>query len=336
MKAGKEYEMLIEQMYRSLAPNSLVTLDDYIYDSRAQTKRQIDVSIRYKFAGVNHLIIVQAKDYKRKADIAVVDQFQQVIEDVNANKGILICSKGFSKTAITKAKNYGMECLSIHSALKKNWETLLKIPVRKTVHEFGLELNIGLNIAHKAGKEVTFLDQTFSYDKKNIVSLTDVVYKEIIKKHEWSYIKKGHKIRIDLKSLGLFHSFDNEMLPIFEGHIEINYSKSHVSNFYVEPINYLYQKNHIEGTNNLHNLTLSEDIMDEIVSIKQTNDSSITESPIVSSTVYYFNNSMYTSVFQFSVPGGIIGNYLIKGNSIMKDDSKGRAIVELENTLKGI
>jgi ribosomal protein L18E len=193
MKAGKEYELLIEQLYSDLEPNAIVTHDDHIYDAQAKIKRQIDVSIKYQFAGVNNLIIVEVKDYKHKASISVVDQFQQVIEDVNANKGILICSKGFSKTAINKAKSYGIECLTVHSALNKKWETLLKIPVRKVIHEFTLNCDVMLNIAHKVGEKVKFLNDTFSYDGLNIVSSSEIILEHIINKKDWTYIKKSKK-----------------------------------------------------------------------------------------------------------------------------------------------
>ena len=334
MKAGKEYEILIENLYRELEPNAIITQDDYIYDKNAQIKRQIDVSIKYKFAGVNHLIIIQAKDYKHKANITVVDQFQKVIEDVNANKGILICANGFTKSALTKAKNYGIECLTVHSATNKKWETLLKIPVKVTTHEFTLDNSILLNIAHKAGREVKLLDDTFSYDCKNLLSITDIINEQIFKKMGWHYIIKSKKIRLDLKKLKLFHSFDNEMLPIEDGFVEIKYLKTKIKTFYIDPSNYIYTTDHLKENGELHNLTITKETINRILEDDFINDKSILDKPVINFTKYLFNENIYLSNFEFKVKGGIEGDFFIKDNKILDINDRTKAFVELEQLLK--
>jgi hypothetical protein len=333
MKAGKEYELLIEQLYRDLEPNAIITYDDHIYDAQAKIKRQIDVSIKYQFAGVSHLIIIEVKDYKHKADISVVDKFQQVIEDVNANKGILICSKGFSKTALNKAKSYGIECLTVHSALNKKWETLVKIPVKKLIHEFSLKDSFVLNIAHKAGKKVKMLPDTFSYDGINIINSTDIIIDHIIKKMGWNYIKKRKTIKLDLKNLNIYHYFDDEMLLIEKGFFEINYLKSSIKKFYIEPTNYLYSSDQINKTNKLHNLTISQETLDDILH-KNENNKEINEPEIITATLFKFNDNSYRMNFGFNVKGGIEGNFFVKGNELMEINDRNKSILELENLLK--
>lgn len=333
MKAGKEYELLVEKLYKDLEPNAIITHDDHIYDAQAKIKRQIDVSIKYQFAGVNHLIIIEVKDYKHKADISVVDKFQKVIEDVNANKGILICSKGFSKTALTKAKNYGVECLTIHSALNKKWETILKIPVKKVTHQFSVKDNVILKIAHKAGKKVQFLADTFSYDGINIVSSSDIILDQIINKMGWNYIKKKKSIKLDLKSLNIYHSFDDEMLPIEKGYFEISYIKSSVKKFYIEPTNYIYESDQINDKKKLHNLTISKQTLDDIRNNNE-NNKDIIEPEIITATLFKFNENSFTMSFTFNVKGAIEGDWFYKGTKIMEVNDRNKSIVELENILK--
>jgi hypothetical protein len=334
MKAGKEYELLIEQLYRNLEPNAIITHDDHIFDAQAKIKRQIDVSIKYQFAGVNNLIIIEVKDYKQKADISVVDKFQQVIEDVNANKGILICSKGFSKTALNKSKSYGIECLTVHSALNKKWETLLKIPVRKVIHEFSLKDNIVLNIAHKAGKKVKLMADTFSYDGINVVSSSEIILDNVINKMGWNYIKKAKRIKLDLKSLKLYHAFNDEMLLIENGYLEISYLKSSIKKFYIEPTNYIYSSDQINQTNKLHNLTISQHTLDSIQNNQYENNKDINEPAIITATLFKFNKNSYMD-FGFNVNGLLIeGAFFVKGNKLLKVNDRNKSIVELENILK--
>ncbi|MDM1070903.1 restriction endonuclease [Empedobacter brevis] len=334
MKTGKEYELLIEQLYKSLEPNALVTHDDQIYDERAKTTRQIDVSIKYKFAGVEHLIIVQAKDYKHKANITVVDQFQQVIEDTNANKGILICSKGFSKTALVKAKSYGIECLTVYSALNKKWETLLKIPVYKTIYEFGVKWDFMLHVAHLVGKQITFLQKTFSYDGYNVINLSDIIYDKIIKLKGIPYIKKMGKVYLNLSELGIYHSFGDEMLPIENGFIELDFIKSSKKRFYLEPTNYLYVFDHINERKELHNLTISEETLDSLLDDKYLNDIEMVDDPIIITNLYKYNEEDYSLDFKFNVNGAIEGGFFVKDNRILKIDERNKSIVELERILK--
>ena len=333
MKAGKEYEILIENLYKELEPNAIVTQDDYIYDKNAQIKRQIDVSIRYQFAGINHLIIIQAKDYKHKANITVVDQFQKVIEDVNANKGILICANGFTKSALTKSKNYGIECLTVHSATNKKWDVLLKIPVKITTHEFTLDNSILLNIAHKAGKQVNFLEDTFSYDCKNLLSITDIINDHIFKKMGWHYIIKSKKIRLDLRKLNIFHSFDNEMLPIEEGYVEIKYLKTKTKKFLIDPSNYIYTTDHLQQSGKLQNLTITQETLDKILKNDFSNDNNIEDKPIINFTKYLFNENIHYTTFEFNVKGGIEGKFFFKNDKIMDIIDRTKAIVELEQLL---
>lgn len=79
-----------------------------------ETKRQIDVSIRWTFGVDKYLTIVQAKDHGRRADIKVVDEFLSVIRDVKATGGILICRSGFTKNAHTYARNCGVSLVNVH------------------------------------------------------------------------------------------------------------------------------------------------------------------------------------------------------------------------------
>lgn len=337
MKAGKEYELLVEKMYQSLEPKAIVTHDDYIYDDRAKIKRQIDVSIKHKLAGIDLLIIVQVKDYKIKADIKVVDQFIQVVRDLNANKGILVCSKGFSAAALTKAKSYGIECLTVNSALKKSWETVIEVPVLKNIHEFGLSMNIVLDTRHKAGREVSMMQDVFSYDKINLISMTDIIKEHIIDKMGWEYLKKTKKIRIDLKKINIFVEFDREMLPAISGFIEIIYLKSSSQKFLVKPKDYISSFNHNEKKKELHDLVIDQKMLLNILQNDFENDKNILEKPMITFNIYnYLSDGGVSSYheFKFAIPGSICGEFLIKDNRIMVKNDRTNKILDFEKYLK--
>lgn len=130
-KDWQSYEELIFQIYRELDPVADVKINDQILGLETQTTRQIDVSIRSNIAGHEILMIVQAKNHKKPADIKIVGEFDSVIRDVRASKGILICSAGFTRTAKEYAKRLKIDLYTAHDASKVNWQTEIQIPVIK-------------------------------------------------------------------------------------------------------------------------------------------------------------------------------------------------------------
>lgn len=93
-------------------------------------------------------MIVQAKDYARRADVNVVGTFVSVINDVGANKGVLICSGGFSKSAKTYARKKGILLYSLADAESKDWTAELTIPI--LWHKLGSDLALGFQFYGEA------------------------------------------------------------------------------------------------------------------------------------------------------------------------------------------
>jgi len=130
-KDWQSYEELIYQIYKELEPVADVRMNDKILGLESQKERQIDISIRSNVAGHDILMIVQAKNHKKPADIKIVGEFDSVIRDLRASKGILICSAGFTRTAKEYAKRLKIDLYTAHDASKVNWQTEIQIPVIK-------------------------------------------------------------------------------------------------------------------------------------------------------------------------------------------------------------
>lgn len=129
MSEWLDFEKIVAKIYETISPKAIVKHNDFIigYDSR--TERQIDVSIRFREAGCDLLVIVQAKDYKKPVDINDVGELSAVIKDVRASKGVLICNAGFTKGAQQMANSLGIDLCNAYDAETKNWNTTLTIPV---------------------------------------------------------------------------------------------------------------------------------------------------------------------------------------------------------------
>ncbi len=148
-----DYQKLAAEIYTELENNAVVTHDEKIRGIESGTDRQIDVSIRTNVAGHDLLIIVQTKDLSRPADVNIVGEFNAVIRDVRAAKGVLICSAGFTKKAIAYGRNLGIDLCTAHDARHRKWAIDLRVPllwVESTANDVVVELDVR---AHRANTE---------------------------------------------------------------------------------------------------------------------------------------------------------------------------------------
>ena len=128
MKAGRGFEELAARIYAELAAEASVTLDDSIV-GESGVARQVDVTVRQQIAGVEVLIAIDTKDYRRPADVGKVDEFANKLRDIRANKGILICKSGFSKGALTSARKWGIELVNLHDTDSAEWHLDVRLPI---------------------------------------------------------------------------------------------------------------------------------------------------------------------------------------------------------------
>jgi hypothetical protein len=79
----------------------------------SQALRQIDVSLRRSTTDGEQLAIVQCRDYKALLDVNAVGEFDSVIRDVGAAKGIMVSVHGFTETAKTYARALNIDLLRL-------------------------------------------------------------------------------------------------------------------------------------------------------------------------------------------------------------------------------
>jgi hypothetical protein len=68
-------------------------------------KRQVDVLIDARVAeDVLRRVIVDAKFRRRKIDVTDVEAFEGMMKDCRAQRGLLVCSNGFTEAALRRAQ----------------------------------------------------------------------------------------------------------------------------------------------------------------------------------------------------------------------------------------
>lgn len=108
--AGLNFEQLVKDLFDHLSINEEFTSVEgpRVFLDGKDGKREFDVILRSQVAGIEMLTVVECRDYSKKLDVTHIDGFLSKIEDVNANKGVMVSRKGFSKKAIRKAKRVGI------------------------------------------------------------------------------------------------------------------------------------------------------------------------------------------------------------------------------------
>ncbi|SIO28515.1 restriction endonuclease [Paraburkholderia phenazinium] len=82
-----------------------VTPNAKIIGSISGVARQIDVLVDARWEeGVQRRIIFDAKLRKRKVDVKDVESFEGMMRDVQASRGVLVCSSGYTEAALARAQ----------------------------------------------------------------------------------------------------------------------------------------------------------------------------------------------------------------------------------------
>lgn len=78
----EKFEELVCEVQKKLSPDAVVKHNDHIIGAQSKTKRQIDISIRYRVGQYEILIVIDCKDYSTPVDIKSVESFIGLAKDV--------------------------------------------------------------------------------------------------------------------------------------------------------------------------------------------------------------------------------------------------------------
>ncbi|MFA6092320.1 MAG: restriction endonuclease [Elusimicrobiota bacterium] len=123
----KKFEELVADIQRALSGTADVEANVRIMGTSG-VPRQIDVAVRKTTGQFSLLIIMDCKDWKAPVDIKGVEEFAGLVEDVKANKGAMVCNKGFTAAAKTKATQKGIDLFSAIDSESKDWPVYVSIP----------------------------------------------------------------------------------------------------------------------------------------------------------------------------------------------------------------
>lgn len=127
-KSSVELELLVHKIQQQLAPAAEVLHNVKMRGRQTGANRQIDVLVREKVGQYVIKIVIDCKDYKHRVDVKGVEEFAGLLDDVGAQKGVLVCPAGFSETAKARAAGLQIDLYSPVDTDPHKWQASPTIP----------------------------------------------------------------------------------------------------------------------------------------------------------------------------------------------------------------
>jgi hypothetical protein len=123
VRAGEALQRLVHAIESVTAgtENVKVVSPMRLRDKDSGRLREHDVVIVFKQGHHEGLIALECRDRSRKVGVTEVEAFRTKCEATGVPMGIIVSSKGFASTAVTKAMRYNIGCLSLGEVEQFNW-----------------------------------------------------------------------------------------------------------------------------------------------------------------------------------------------------------------------
>lgn len=124
-KKWRKFEKVVAGIHKFAEIGARVVQDDFIIGKNSKRKRQIDVSVRFKQGLYEYLLIVECKRHKRRVSISEIEAFRTKMEDVGANRAVMVSESGFQMGAIPIARTYNIELRTLQENVS-DWTSVVK------------------------------------------------------------------------------------------------------------------------------------------------------------------------------------------------------------------
>lgn len=142
---SRDLEILVAKIQKQLAPKAEVLHDVRLVGRKSKSNRQIDVLVKEQIGQYPIHIVIDCKDHARPVDVKGVEEFYGLLSDVGAQKGVLVCPKGFTSTAKTRAEELQLDLYSPVDTDPHKWQVSVTIPAlcdfRTAAISFGLSFS---------------------------------------------------------------------------------------------------------------------------------------------------------------------------------------------------
>ncbi|MDD9981512.1 MAG: restriction endonuclease, partial [Gammaproteobacteria bacterium] len=161
---SREFEQLVARIQRQLAPDAEVYHDVKLEGRTTGRKRQVDVLVTQLVGQYEIRIIVECKDYARPVDVKGVETFYGLLDDVGAQKGVLVCPSGFTGTAKARAEGLQIDLYSPVDTEPHKWQAKVAVPALCDFRSAAMSFGIATSGPYPFRMPYDFYQQNQLYD----------------------------------------------------------------------------------------------------------------------------------------------------------------------------
>lgn len=179
-KRINDFQELIATVYEQIAPEGgKVTQSGMVFDKDANTLREVDILVEYRYAHHDFKLAIECRNRSRKDSVEWIDGLIGKSGSLAVDKLVAVSKEGFTEAAVKKAQAHGIDTLTVEEAVETDWE---KYPIKpgivvfydenyrlhdvlfkegeqyRSLKELGLD-----SVVLKEGEEVGSVKETFEY-----------------------------------------------------------------------------------------------------------------------------------------------------------------------------
>jgi len=126
----QNYERLVKDIYETLGKAAGVEIECWGAKCKIKDRdgicRQIDVVTKHSDGVNQYRTLISCKNWDRKIGSPHVTEMAKLVDDTDANKGVIVSAKGFSEPARKKAKANGIGLVELRRPMDTDWEGLIR------------------------------------------------------------------------------------------------------------------------------------------------------------------------------------------------------------------
>jgi hypothetical protein len=127
-KRTNDFQELITSVYKQIVPDGgKVTESGMVYDKDADTLREVDILVEYRYAHHNFKIAIECRDRSRKDSVEWIDSLIGKAKALSVNKVVAVSKEGFTEPAKKKATVNDIDTLTLEEAIDTDWD---KYPIK--------------------------------------------------------------------------------------------------------------------------------------------------------------------------------------------------------------
>lgn len=136
-----EYELLTQSVYRAIlrreGDERIAVEHDSDIVGRSGVAHQVDVSWRFRKAGVEHRVLVECKNYGKAITLEKIRNFFAVLHDIGGCTGVMVTKTGYQSGVVEFAKHYGIDLKLLRAPRPEDWKDRIK-DIHGRLHIVGL------------------------------------------------------------------------------------------------------------------------------------------------------------------------------------------------------